>query len=301
MTTSITSFFQNEYQKDVQHVFQRKGSYVKSTVRTKDNVIGSTTTFNVAGKGTASTKSRHGQVPPMNSSRTQQTCTLSDYYAGDWYDDLDSAKHETDEAMTIATTGAMVLGRKVDELIILALDGTSNSGTSWTLTNAQTIENSALAMVEALWALDVPNDGQNYGLITARCFSQLSKVPSFARADWTGSDGLPFKAGAPVGLAKFKDWMGVKWQVHIGLTESFTGTAAATRKIYVYNKTAVGFAMAKHAKNIASNPGVKASMQYYNTHEAWFVNHLFSAGAVLIDDSGVIEQTFNDSTALVTA
>ena len=300
MTTNITNLFQIEYQKDVHHVFQRQGSFIKPTVRLKDSVVGSSAKFNKAGKGTATTKARHGQITPMNGTRTQVTATIEDWYAGDWVDDLDSAKHETDEKMTIAKAGAMALGRKCDELIITALDGTSNSGTSWTLTSAATVESSALTHCEDLWELDVMNDGENYALVTPRCWSQMLKVTSFASADFVGSDGLPFVSGPAIGPQKFKDWNGVKWQMHVGLTESFTGTSAGARKIYMYNKSAVGFAMQKHAKNIASNPAVVASMQYYNTHEAWFINTLFSAGAVLIDDSGVIEQSFADSTAIVT-
>ena len=299
MTTNITNLFQIEYQKDVHHLFQRAGSFIKPTVRLRNNVVGSTAKFNKAGKGTATTKARHGQITPMNGDRTQVTATIEDWYAGDWVDDLDTAKHETDEKMTIAKSGAMALGRKCDELIITAL-ATSNSGTSWTLTSAATVESSALTHIEALFGNDVTNDGDNYALVTLRCWSQMLKVESFASADYVGSDGLPFVSGPAIGPQKFKDWGGIKWQAHTGLGESFTGTTAAARKIYMYSKSAVGFAMQTHAKNIASNPQIVASMQYYNTHEAWFINHLFSAGAVLIDDSGVIEQSFADSTAIVT-
>lgn len=298
MSTQISNLFVAEYQRDVQHVFQRKGSYLKATVRTKNAVVGSTTNFNKAGKGTAVTKARHGQVPPMNASRTLVSCTLEDWYAGDWFDTLDEAKQETDEKMTIANQGAFALGRKCDELVITALDTTSNSGTSWTLTSAATVENSAIAFCEALWAADVPNDGQNYAIVTPRCWSQLLKVQSFARADWTGADGLPFRDG-PAMWQKFKDWNGVKWQMHVGLTESFTGTTASTRKIYIYNKVAVGFAMAKHFKNIASNPQVMADITWNGPEASWFINHMMSAGACLVDGTGVIEQTFNDSTAIV--
>lgn len=299
MAQQVTNLFEVEYQADVKHIYQRMGSYLKPTVRTKNNVVGSSTKFNRVGKGTASTKSRHGQVPPMNADRTQISCTLEDWYAGDWFDELDGSKTEVDETMVIAKQGAMALGRKSDELIISALDGTSNTG-SWTLTNKATVENSAIGMLESLWALDVPNDGKVFAIVTPRCWSQLMKVQSFSDADYVGPDGSPFKSG-PAMWTKFKDWMGAKWQMHVGLTESFTGTTAAARKIYAYHGDAVGFAIAKNAKNIAANEQVMADITWHGDHVAWFINHCFSAGACLIDGNGVVENTFADSTAIVTS
>ncbi len=298
MAQQVTNLFQVEYQRDVHHVFQKQGSYLKPTVRTKSNVVGTSTKFNKAGKGSASTKARHGVVPPMNADRSQITCTLEDWYAGDWFDDLDSAKTEVDEKMVIAKQGAMALGRKVDELIIDQLDTTSNSGTSWTLTSAQTVENSALTMLETLWGNDVPNDGQIYCVVTPRAWNQLMKVESFNNADYVGADGQSFREGPAMGT-KFKDWNGAKWQMHTYLTEN--GTSASSRKIYAYHKTAVGFAMAKNAKNVAANDAVDADVQWHNDHASWFINHCFSAGACLIDDAGVVENTFDDSTGLVTS
>lgn len=299
MTTNITNLFKTEYQTDVHHVFQREGAYLKGAVRTKDSVVGTSTRFNKVGKGTATTKARHGQITPMNGDRSQVPCELEDWYAGDWYDDLDSAKQETDEKMTIAKSGAMCLGRKVDELIITALDGTTNTTSAWTLTNSGTILASALAFVEALWANDVPNDGNNYAIVTPRCWSQLMTVEQFSNSQFVGPDGLPFKGGALTN--RWKEWMGVKWQFHVGLTESFTGTAAASRKIYAWNRAAVGFAMAKHAKNIASNPSVVADITWHGDHASWFINHLFSAGACVIDAAGVIEGSLDDTAAIATS
>jgi len=297
MTQQVSALFATEYQEDVHLVFQRVGSYLKATVRNKNSVVGSSTKFNVAGKGTASTKSRHGQVPPMNADRSLVTCTLEDWYAGDWVDDLDTAKHETDEKQTIARSGAMALGRKTDELILTALDGVAASQEiAFTVTNAQTVENSLLLMVEKLMGGDVPNDGQNFGALTPRAWNQAMKVESFNSSDFVGADGQTFKGG-PVTGGKFKDWNGVKWQFHTGLP----GVGTATAENYAYHKSAVGFAMAKHAKNNASNPAIMADITWHGDHAAWFINHMFSAGACRIEDVGIVESTIDDTAALVTA
>ena len=53
MSTSITTAFVRDYNKDFQAVFQRPGASLRDTVRTKTNVIGKSTTFQKMGTGVA--------------------------------------------------------------------------------------------------------------------------------------------------------------------------------------------------------------------------------------------------------
>jgi capsid protein len=90
-----------------------------------DRLMPMIATFQKVGKGTASTKARHGKVPVMNVDHTPIECTLQDYYAGDWVDQLDELKTNINEQQVVAKAGAFALGRKTDELIIGQL-GTSS-------------------------------------------------------------------------------------------------------------------------------------------------------------------------------
>src|SRR3546814_4917763 len=104
--------------------YQRQGSLLRATVRSKNNVKGASTTFQKIGKGVASTKARHGKVTPMNVDHTPVECILQDFYAGDYVDKLDEAKVNHDERMVIANAGAWGLGRKTDEMVIAQADKT---------------------------------------------------------------------------------------------------------------------------------------------------------------------------------
>ena len=59
-------------------------------------------------------------VPVMNVIHSSVECFLSDYYAGDWIDQLDELKTNIDERQVIANAGAYALGRKTDDLIVAA-------------------------------------------------------------------------------------------------------------------------------------------------------------------------------------
>jgi Phage capsid protein len=81
MATSIELSFIKNFEAEVHVQYQQMGSKLRNTVRTKDNVIGASTTFQKVGKGTASTKARHGKVPVMNVDHQPVECVLQDYYA----------------------------------------------------------------------------------------------------------------------------------------------------------------------------------------------------------------------------
>jgi hypothetical protein len=296
MSTSINSAFIADYTADVHLVFQREGSMLRSGVFAKDNIVGSTAYFEKLGTGTATTKSRHGEITPMNATHTQPSCTIVDFFAGDWVDLLDEAKTNIDARMAYARSGAYALGRKVDSQITVVLDATTQSTITLAVTSYAAILAGLLTFVEALDANSVPNDGQRYAAITPRMYAQAMTVTSFSSADFVGSNGLPFSEGAP-GHRRWKDWMGVKWAMHPDLP----GQGTSTAKCFVWHKSALGYASGKHAGNVAANEAVTADITWHGDRASHFVNHMMSGEACMIDDTGVIEGNLNDTTAIATS
>jgi hypothetical protein len=296
MSTSIDQAFIRQYEADVHLTFQREGGYLRPGVRMKTNILGKSTTFQKIGKGTATTKARHGVITPMNQDHTPHECTLVDFYAGDWVDKLDEAKINIDERMAIAKSGAYALGRKVDSQIITVLDSTTQTAVTITVTSSNAVRNGLLEMVEGLNGNDVPNDGGRYAILSPRMWSQAMTVKEFSSADWVGTDGLPYTKGAAFGV-RWKDWMGVKWQMHTDTP----GAGTATNKNYAWHKNAIGYATGRHAGNVAESESVSADITWHGDRAAHFVNHCMSGGSVMIDDTGVIEGTNDDTTAIATS
>lgn len=295
MSTSVTTAFVRSYERDVHAVFQRPGASLRDAVRTKDNVRGKSTTFQKIGTGTATTKARHGVITPMNQTHTAIECTLEDFYAGDWVDKLDEAKINHDERMALAQGGAWALGRKVDSQIITALNGTSQSQVSVTVSSKAAIRATALNWVKTLFRNDVPNDGQVYGIITPTLDAMFSLVPEYSSMDFV--DAKRFTEGPAI--RRFRPWLGVLWTVHTGLPNE--GAASCTG--YVYHKTAIGYASGAVSGNAAQTGGnsLTADITWHGDRAAHFVNHWMSGGACLIDDTGVIEGLWDDSASIPTS
>jgi hypothetical protein len=292
MSTSVSTSFIRQYESLVHHVFQREGGILRPTVRTKSGVNGKSTTFQKIGKGVATVKARHGVITPMNQTHTAPECTLSDFYAGDWVDKLDEAKLNINEQEAIARGGAWALGRKVDDQIITELNNTSQTVQSLVLTGANVVRQSILEWVEALWSNDVMNDGNVYGYITPRLDAIMMTVEEYASADYV--DVRRFEDGT--NTLRFRNWLGVKWTAHTGA--SGKGTTACTG--HIYHQSAIAHATGAVSANSADDSGkaLHADITWHGDRASHFVNHWMSGGAKLIDDTGVIEALWSDTTAV---
>ena len=266
MSTGIVDGFTKHFQAEVHTQYQQMGSKLRNTVRSKNDIKGATTTFQKVGKGTASTKARHGKVPVMTIDHEPVECPLYDYYAGDWVDSLDELKTNIDEMAVAAKAGAYALGRKTDEMIISELDGSTNFAGAGTdgLTKAK-----VLAAFEMLGEADVPDDGQRFAIVGWKQWSDLLGIDEFANADYVGGEALPWKG------SQAKNWLGTLWMPHSGLTKD----GDDIRYCYWYHKTALGHAVGQD---------VKTDVTWHGDRAAHFVNNMMSMGAKLIDPTGVV-------------
>jgi hypothetical protein len=279
MATSIDLSFVRQYETDVHLAYQRKGSKLRGTVRTKNGIVGASTAFQRIGRGIATTKTRHGVVPPMNLEHTNVECTLADRYAGEWIDKLDELKIQHDERAAVIESAANALGRATDQFIIDALQTATAARNIGDYSTALT-RKLILDAIEALQTQDVPmDDGMVFGLVSAHAWGELMRLDEFSRSEWVGADGQPWKEGW-----QYRRWLGVNWITHTGLPL----TAPDDRDLFLYHKSAVGHAIAAD---------VSSDITWHGDRAAWFVNSMMSMGAVLIDQTGMVRVRVDDDTA----
>lgn len=272
MSTTIDNVFIKQFEADVHLAYQQMGTKLRSTVRSKSGVVGTSTTFQTIGRGTASTKSRHGIVPVMNLNHTPVECILQDYYAGDWVDALDELKTNVDERRVVASAGAYALGRKTDELIIDAMSSATTSVGSYS--NALS-KSAILSAIEELNSKDVPDDGRRFAVVGVHQWNQLLSMDEFVSADYVG-DALPLVSGGAS-----KKWLGITWLLHNGLPVS-----GDNRDCFIYHASAVGHACGQE---------VKTDISWHGERAAHFISNSMSQGAVLIDDIGIVRVKCKDT------
>lgn len=291
--TQVVNTFVREYLADVQLVFQRFGPALADTVQRKDGVIGKTAEFYKVGQGEATSKTRHGYVPPMNVAQTPIVVTLEDFYAGDYVDKLDEPKTKTNQRLIKARAGAHALGRKIDSQIVTVLGTTTQTAQTWVFTSSGTILQSFLETIAAIQDNNAFQKGEMYMILNPTAFNALATVPQFASADYVNASGLRFDQGTAQLDAlpnnKWKDWDGVMVSSYTGLPSGTTG--------FLWHRNAVGYATQLLDQNYAQTTGftvddagmVGADVTWIGDRAAWFINHWMSGGAVMVDDPGVLK------------
>ena len=132
MSTSISSSFVTIFDAEVKQAYQ-SDRQLAGTVRERAGVQGNTYKFNKLGSGVANLHIAQSDVTPLNLTHSQVTATMSDYNAAEYSDIFTSGKVLFDERAELAKALSMAIGRRMDQLVIDALDG---AGTSLTVANS---------------------------------------------------------------------------------------------------------------------------------------------------------------------
>jgi hypothetical protein len=269
MANTIDQAFIKQFETEVHMAYQRMGSKLRNTIRST-NVTGSTARFQKIGTGSASTKTRNGDVTTMELAHTNVEATMADYYAAEYIDKLDELKININERQAVAQSAAAALGRQTDALIVAAMDAGANA-TQIADTTGALGKADLLTLFETFGSADIPEDGQRYLAMSPAGFADLFNINEFASSDYVGPQNLPFAGGMTM-----KEFLGFK---------IFSTSAVAGGKNFAYHTTAVG---------IGINSDVQTEVNYVPQKVAHLATSMMSMGSVAIDDNGIYEVLDNN-------
>ncbi len=269
MANTIEQAFIKQFETEVHLAYQRMGSKLRNTVRST-NVSASVARFQVIGKGVATTKSRNGNVTPMELAHTNVEATMTDHYAAEYIDKLDELKTNINERQAIAQSSAGALGRKTDEILITAMDAGANSTQIHDASSA--LEKAdLLSLFQTFGTADIPEDGQRYLAMSPAGFADLFAINEFASSDYVGPQNLPFAGGMTM-----KEFLGFK---------IFSTSAVAGGKNFAYHTSSIGLGI---------NSDVSTEINYVAEKVSHLATSMMSMGAVVIDDDGIYEVLDNN-------
>jgi len=271
MANTIDVAFIKQFESEVHMAYQRMGSKLRNTVRTVGNVAGSTVRFQKIGTGSASTKSRNGDITAMELTHTQVEATMADHYAAEYIDKLDELKTNIDERQAVAQSAAAALGRKTDEILITAMDAGANS-TQIHDTSSALEKADLLSLFETFGAADIPEDGGRYLAMNPKGYADLFAITEFASSDFVGEQNLPYAGGMTM-----KEFLGFK---------IFSTSAVTAGKNMAYHTSAIGLGI---------NADVQTEINYVPQKAAHLATSMMSMGAVVIDDNGIYEVLDNNT------
>ena len=196
MSTQITTAFVNQFSANVQMLSQQMGSLLRNAVDT-ESVNGEKAFFDQVGQAAAVLRtSRHADTPLVETPHTRRMVTMSDYEYADLIDDSDKVRLLVDPTSTYSRAAAAAMGRAMDDVIISAALGTSQTGkdgsTSTTLPAGQKIAHGSAGLTiaklvsakELLDAASVDPSIPRHIIVSPKQISDLLKNTTVTSSDF---------------------------------------------------------------------------------------------------------------------
>lgn len=276
MSTSISTSFVTIFDAEVKQAYQNDRQ-LAGTVRERTGVSGNSYKFNKLGSGVANLHIPQSDVTPMNLTHTQVTATMADYNAAEYSDIFTSGKVLFDERAELVKAVSMAVGRRMDQLVIDALDG---AGTSLTVANS--IGGSATNLnVDKVLEAKKKMDQQGVPAEDRFFLCHANNMAAFL----DDSDVKTIDVNTTKALAQgtVDSFLGFKFIMVGDRTEGGLAVdGSSDRTCLAWHKNACGLAI---------NMDKKTEINYIAEKSSFLVNSMFSAGSVGIDTAGIVEIT----------
>ncbi|MGB2045660.1 MAG: phage capsid protein [Porticoccaceae bacterium] len=272
MAVGISNAFVQMFDAEVKQAYQSARALAGVT-RERTNVEGNQVKFPKIGKGTATVRVPQADVTPLNVTYSQVTATMSDYIAAEYSDIFNQQKVNFDERRELVQVVGAAIGRRMDQLVIDALNAASSPSTVGTdIGGTGTNMNLAklLAAKKALDANNVPSEGRCM-LIHANGLSSL-----LDETELTSSDFASVKALVQGDIDTF---LGFKF-ITLGDRDEGGLPLPSTRTSFAFHRDAIGMGIGMNQRS---------EINYVPEKTSFLVSSMFSAGAVAIDDEGIVK------------
>lgn len=272
MAVGISNAFVQLFDAEVKQAYQASRALAGVT-RERTSVEGNQVKFPKIGKGTATVRVPQTDVTPLNVTYSQVTATMSDYIAAEYSDIFSQQKVNFDERRELVQVVGAAIGRRMDQLVIDALNAASSPSTvATTVGGAGTNMNLAklLAAKKALDVKNVPAEGRCM-IIHANGLSAL-----LDETELTSSDFATVKA---LSTGEIDTFLGFKF-ITLGDRDEGGLPIPSTRTCFAFHRDAIGLGIGMNQKS---------EINYIAEKTSFLVSSMFSAGAVAIDDDGIVK------------
>lgn len=271
MTQNISTLFAEQFEAEVHRANQGK-KMLQGLVRTKTGVIGSIDHFPKIGKISATEHVRGNDVVFANASTEDVPVTLQNVESYELLDDFDEEKLTFSLATQHAENTTDACGRKYDQLIIDAITAGYDS------TNMKVGDGTAVFslsyILQAKWKLDknAVSLKDRYMLVSTGQIISAMQEEKIASGDYN-----PYNVLLEGKIARYGGFniMAIEDRDEGGLP---TTDSATKRYAYFWQKNQIGMAEGKTMQPVFERTSEK---------QGYIIGAKFSAGAVVIDDTGV--------------
>ena len=272
MAIQLSTAFVTLFDAEVKQAYQGQ-SMLRGAVRLRSGVEGSTYKFPKVGKGVAQVRVPQSDVSPLNVAYSQVTATLQDWIAAEYSDIFMQAKVNFDERRELVQVLSNAIGRRHDQLILDALNASGTSLSVGTDVGGTASNLNVAKLRDAKGKLDAKNVpmGDRHIIIHSSGLQSLLGETSVTSSDFNTVKALV--------QGDINTFLGFTFHV-LGDRDEGGLPKPSTRTSFAFHKDAIGM-----AEGIAP----KTEINYIPEKTSFLVASMFSAGAVAIDDEGIVK------------
>lgn len=269
MSTSLTAVQQIEFDALVKAQYQSLGFLLRDTVRVRRDVIGATVSFRKVNQIQAVPTGYLQAVVIQDPTYSQTQAILQKYTAPTAVDSVQELTVNFDAKMENAMLVANALGRRSDQIIINSLavspgETIVNGGTNMTYLKYREVirffDENAVPLPERFWAMSASN------------FAALLAADQFVSTFYTQNRVLD--------KGFVREYLGINIIVIPNMVEGGLPLTGAIRKTFAWHKQSTGMGIGHD---------FRTEINYLPRETSWLINGIFSAGAITIDNLGIIE------------
>ena len=272
MAQNVTTAFVTLFESEVKQAYQAE-SVLRGTTRMRTGVAGNTVKFPKIGKGVATPRVPQTDVTPLNVTYAQVTATMSDFIAAEYSDIFHQSHINFDERRELVEVVSKSIARRMDQIIIDALDASSGASTVATSVGGASSNMNIDKLRAAAKALNQKNVPSENRMLLMHA-SQLDAL--LGETETTSSDFATVKA---LVRGEIDTFMGFRF-ITIGDRDEGGVPKPSTRTCFAWHMDACGY---------AESMAQKTEVNYIPEKTSFLVSSMFSAGAVAIDDEGIVK------------
>lgn len=275
MSTSLSQVEQIEFDALVKAEYRSQGFLLRDGCRMRNDVIGASIEFRKVDQVIAVPTGYLQSVTIQDPNYTKQTAILQKYTAPTAVDSVQELTVNFDTKMENAMLVAQALGRRSDQIEIDALaddpgDTIVDGGTNMTYLKYTKImeffENNAVPLSDRFVAMSASN------------FRSLLQAEQFTNSLFTSNRVLD--------NAMVKQFLGINLITIPQMAEGGLPKTGNIRTALAWHKQAIGMGIGHN---------FRTEINYLPKETSWLINGIFSAGAVVIDNRGVLAVNCDES------
>jgi hypothetical protein len=268
MSTSLTNVQQIEFDALVKAEYRSQGFLLRDSVRMKYDVIGAQVEFRKVNQVISVPTAYLAAVTIQDPGYNKVLCTLQKYTTPTAVDEVQELTVNFDAKMENAMLVAQAMGRRSDQITIDALalnpgDTIPDGGTNFNYEKftqcLEFFDNHAVPLAERFVGMSASN------------FKSLMQDDQFVSTFYTKNDVID--------RARIREYLGFNVVVIPQMTEGGLPQAGNIQTALAWHKMSTGMGIGMN---------FRTEINYIPQNTSYLVNGVFSAGAVVIDNRGVL-------------